>query len=56
MLLNPVKVVTKTITICGTSDPDRFCVVVYVDGKLDSAHPPMSLEEAKARADEMTHT
>lgn len=50
MLNTPVKVISKTITVVSTDNPDRFGVVVYLDGKLDSAHLPMSRDEATALA------
>lgn len=51
MLNSPVRVISKVITVVSTDNADRFCVVVYVDGKVDSAHLPMSRDEANSLAD-----
>lgn len=51
MLNSPVRVISKTITVCSTDEPSRFAVVVYRDGKVDASHPPMPREEADQLAD-----
>jgi len=51
MIHCPVRVVSKLIVVCATDKEYRYCVVVYVNGKVDSSHLPMSIEEANTLAD-----
>lgn len=53
MIFSPLRIVTKTACVVPTDVPDRFVVLVYVDGKLDSAHPPTNLRDADLLVDKV---
>jgi hypothetical protein len=46
----PVLVISKTILVAATDDPDRFIVLVYVNGKLDASYMATDLATAKSLA------
>lgn len=56
MILKPLRMVTKTACVVPTDVEDRFAVLVYVDGKLDSAHLPTNLEDANRLVDKLIAT
>lgn len=47
----PVKVISQVITVCATSNPDRFVVTVYMNGKWDERYHEDTLEGAIKYAD-----
>lgn len=49
MISNPVSVSTQVAMVVETSEKNRYVVLVYVDGRLTEAHPPMSRDEAEQR-------
>ncbi len=53
MILSPIRVVQKTILINRTDKDDRYVVTSHVNGKVNSAYPPMRLDEANLLVDKI---